>query len=89
MASSVLTPIAADLGDAANISWVISGWAIASAVSFAVAGRLSDIFGRRYVLLFGQLMAVIGAVSLPSCREEHLLICVPRWSLLQLNQHPH
>jgi hypothetical protein len=64
---AILVPIALDLqGTTLNISWIPSGWAVASSVSFAIAGQFSDIFGRRYVMLFGQLLVVIGHVSHPS-----------------------
>ncbi|KAH8892188.1 putative efflux pump antibiotic resistance protein [Thozetella sp. PMI_491] len=49
-------------GSGNDITWVISGWGIASSVSFAIAGRLSDIFGRRYVILLGEVLAVVGAI---------------------------
>jgi len=61
---AILVPIALDLqGSTLNISWIPSGWAVASSVSFAIAGQFSDIFGRRYVLLFGQLLVVVGHVQ--------------------------
>jgi len=61
---AILVPIAMDLeGSTLNILWIPSGWAVASSVSFAIAGQFSDIFGRRYVMLFGQLCVVIGHVS--------------------------
>jgi len=60
---AILVPIALDLeGNTLNISWIPSGWAVASSVSFAIAGQFSDIFGRRYVMLFGQLLVVLGHV---------------------------
>ena len=62
MIGAVLTSVSADLGGG-DIDWVISGWGMASSISFATAGRLSDIFGRRYVILVGQVIAVCGAVS--------------------------
>lgn len=59
----IIVPIALDLqGTTTNIGWIPSGWAVASSVSFAIAGQFSDIFGRRYVMLFGQLLVVIGMV---------------------------
>lgn len=42
--------------------WIPSGWGAAAAVGFSVAGRLSDIFGRRYVILVGQLLTIIGGI---------------------------
>ncbi|CAM1503361.1 Fc.00g081370.m01.CDS01 [Cosmosporella sp. VM-42] len=73
MIGSVLTPVSADLGGG-HIDWVISGWGIASSVSFAIAGRLSDIFGRRYVILVGQVIAVCGAIVAATARSISALI---------------
>jgi len=60
--SSVLLDVGKALGDTSNIGWIISGWSIASAVGFTIAGRLSDVFGRRYIILVGETISVIGAV---------------------------
>jgi MFS family permease len=68
--SGILTQIGTDLSDTANIAWIPSGWSVASAVSFAIAGNLSDIFGRRYILLSGQLIVLFGSVGvvlIPFC----------------------
>jgi len=59
----ILAQIGQALNDMDNIGWIPGGWSVASAVSFAIAGGLSDIFGRRYVLIGGQVMVLIGAVS--------------------------
>jgi MFS family permease len=61
----ILAQIGQALDDMDNISWIPGGWSVASAVSFAIAGGFSDIFGRRYVLISGQVMVLIGAVSFP------------------------
>jgi len=60
---TILTPIGQALGGIAQIGWIPSSWAIASSVSFCVAGRLSDVFGRRSIILAGEVVAVVGAVS--------------------------
>ena len=39
-----------------------SGWALGGSVSFAIAGQLSDYFGRRYILLFGQGLLIVGYI---------------------------
>jgi len=64
LAVGILVPIGTALGDTTNIGWIPGGWSIASSVSFSIAGSLSDIFGRRNVILVGQGITVIGAVSL-------------------------
>lgn len=60
---SVLVPISLDLqGSTMNVSWMASGWSLAASVAFTVAGQLSDVFGRRYTLLFGQVLLIIGHI---------------------------
>lgn len=65
--SGILEQIGASLGDTANIVWIPGGWSVASAVSFSIAGGFSDIFGRRYVLISGQVIVLLGAV----CSNHH------------------
>ncbi|KIW90511.1 uncharacterized protein Z519_09158 [Cladophialophora bantiana CBS 173.52] len=62
VATSILLGIGTDLGDTTNLGWVVSGWSIASSVSFSLAGSLSDIFGRRHVLLAGQSISLVGSI---------------------------
>jgi MFS family permease len=61
--SAILVQIGTDLGDLTNITWIVGGWSVASSVSFSVAGSVSDIFGRRYTIIVGQILAIIGSVS--------------------------
>ncbi|GAB7344324.1 hypothetical protein MBLNU457_2189t1 [Dothideomycetes sp. NU457] len=62
MPSQVIAQIGMSLDGLEDIAWIPGGWAIGSAVSFAVAGALSDIFGRRWVVMFGQALVLIGAI---------------------------
>ncbi|RFU35442.1 hypothetical protein B7463_g866, partial [Scytalidium lignicola] len=74
----LVTPILVQLGEelgGANISfWIPSGWGAAAAVSFTVAGRVSDVFGRRHVILFGQCLTVIGAIVACTAHSMNQLI---------------
>jgi MFS family permease len=63
MPTQILQQIGMALGDTENIAWIPGGWSIGAAVSFSVAGGLSDVFGRRWVLLSGQTIILVGAVS--------------------------
>lgn len=61
MAFPIMVPIAIDLqGTTLNVNWMASGWSLAG--SIAIAGQTSDYFGRRYILLFGQALLVIGHI---------------------------
>ena len=59
----ILVQIALELqGTIDNVNWMASGWSIAGSVSFAIAGQLSDYFGRRYIILFGQVLLILGHI---------------------------
>jgi len=62
LVSGILAQIGNALDDIENIVWIPGGWSVASAVSFSIAGGFSDIFGRRYVLISGQVITLIGAI---------------------------
>lgn len=64
LVTGILVPIGTDLGDTENISWIVGGWSIASSVSFSMAGALSDIFGRRWTIVSGEVLAIIGSVCI-------------------------
>lgn len=60
--TGILQQIGQELGDTEDILWIPGGWSIAAAVAFSIAGGLSDIFGRRWVLMSGQALTIIGGV---------------------------
>lgn len=61
----IISVIATDIqGSTTNSAWMSSGWTLGGTIAFAIAGRVSDIFGRRYVLLFGQSLLIVSYVRL-------------------------
>lgn len=69
LATPILVQLSQELGGE-NISfWIPSGWGAAAAVGFSIAGRLSDIFGRRYVILVGQILTIVSP-RLPRLRSR-------------------
>ncbi|TVY82674.1 Trichothecene efflux pump TRI12, partial [Lachnellula suecica] len=62
LVTPILVQLSGKLGGETISFWVPSGWAAAAAVGFSIAGRISDIFGRRYVILVGQALSVIGGI---------------------------
>jgi MFS family permease len=58
-----LETIGGDLDDLPDIAWIVTSWSISSAVSFSLAGEFSDIWGRKVVILGGQVFTLVGAVS--------------------------
>lgn len=74
----LVTPILVQLSNilgGANIDfWIPSGWGAAAAVGFSIAGRLSDIFGRRYVILAGQALTIVGGAVACTANTMNQLI---------------
>lgn len=60
---SILVQVGTDLGDTTIIAWILSAGGITSSVSLTIAGQASDIFGRRWTVLGGQLLCLVGFVS--------------------------
>ena len=55
----ILEPISIELqGSTTDVNWMASGWSLAGSIAFAIAGH----FRRRYVLLFGQALLVLGHI---------------------------
>ncbi|WP_234986550.1 MDR family MFS transporter [Demequina sp. NBRC 110055] len=62
--------IATELGSFAQVPWLFSAYLLAQAVSTPLAGRLSDIFGRKSLILAGVAVFLAGSV-----------LCGAAWSM--------
>ena len=60
--STTLSYINAELGPDPSYTWITVSWTLGAAVLVSVGGRLSDIFGRRYFMLFGATIAFLGTI---------------------------
>ncbi|OQV08768.1 hypothetical protein CLAIMM_12991 [Cladophialophora immunda] len=60
--SAILLTINADIGPSAQIAWGATAWSLATAVLQTIAGRCSDIFGRRNFILAGNTLGLIGCI---------------------------
>lgn len=90
--TGILQQIGQQLGDTDNILWIPGGWSVASAVAFSIAGGVSDIFGRRWVLISGQALTLIGGVRLSPPKllvRAYVLtdLLTPRLLLVKLEAH--
>ncbi|EXJ61054.1 hypothetical protein A1O7_05207 [Cladophialophora yegresii CBS 114405] len=72
LVTSILVPIGTDLGDTQHISWIVGGWSIASSVSFSLAGAISDVFGRRWTIVAGEIIAIVGSII--ACTAQSTLM---------------
>src|SRR5215510_12280314 len=68
--ASALPTIGRDLGDLHNLSWVIIAYLLSSTVVAPLYGKLSDIHGRRVILLArGPLIVTVSPFSAPPIRR--------------------
>jgi EmrB/QacA subfamily drug resistance transporter len=58
-----LPTIGRALGDADNLSWVVTAYLISTTVATPLFGKLSDIYGRRRMMLIAVGIFVIGSVA--------------------------
>ncbi|KIW77150.1 hypothetical protein Z517_09596 [Fonsecaea pedrosoi CBS 271.37] len=61
-AAPLLGEINADIGPDPNYIWISYVYNTATAVTFPIVGRLSDIFGRRYYFIGGAVLATMGSI---------------------------
>jgi MFS family permease len=57
-----VVPVTRDLGGLDKLAWVVGAWSLSSAVSFSLAGPLSDVFGRRLPMLVGEVVTIVGCI---------------------------
>ena len=61
--STAIPQIVADLGGFTKFSWVFSIYLLAQTVTIPLYGKLSDIFGRKNILLFGITVFLLGSAA--------------------------
>lgn len=63
---SLLAPILGiindDIGPSPNLPWVATGWVLTQGVIALVVGRLTDIFGRRWIFIAGSVIGLVGSI---------------------------
>lgn len=74
LVTPILVQLSALIGGGNIDFWIPSGWGAAAAVGFSIAGRLSDIFGRRYVILVGQILTIVGGAVACTAKSMNQLI---------------
>src|SRR5699024_5877930 len=61
--STAIPQIVGDLGGFAQFSWVFSIYLLAQTVTIPIYGKLSDIYGRKVVLLIGTVIFLVGSAA--------------------------
>ncbi|KAK5203332.1 hypothetical protein LTR41_010975 [Exophiala xenobiotica] len=71
---SVILTINRDIGPSPNFQWIATAWTLACAVTQTIAGRCSDIFGRRNFFLVGNLFGLVGCSVSSSANHINTVI---------------
>ncbi|GKT84255.1 major facilitator superfamily transporter [Colletotrichum tofieldiae] len=72
--ASIVVQITGQLGGQGQLAWVVGSWSLSTACSFSLAGPLSDVFGRRILVLGGQLVVAIGCIAATAAQNISTLI---------------
>lgn len=70
----ILSYVDADIGPDKNLVWVSLSSNLTQAVMLTLAGRLSDLFGRRYFQIGGTALALVGCIVGASAQNIRSLI---------------
>ncbi|KEF59507.1 uncharacterized protein A1O9_04351 [Exophiala aquamarina CBS 119918] len=60
--AAILLTINADIGPSTSITWTATAWSLAAAVVTTVAGRFSDLLGRRNFFIIGNVLGLVGCI---------------------------
>jgi len=71
---TALVTIAADLGDVALMSWVVTAYLLSSTCATPIAGKLSDMLGRKWLILGSLAIFGLGAVLCAMATSMPMLI---------------
>ncbi|KAI0169998.1 putative siderophore iron transporter [Hypoxylon sp. FL1284] len=72
--TNVLTYINADIGPSPYISWVNIARTLSLSFTYTILGRLSDLFGRRWFFIGGNVVALIGIIVCSVAQNVDTLI---------------
>ncbi|WP_147531789.1 MDR family MFS transporter [Bacillus marasmi] len=72
--STAMPDIVADLGGFSLYSWVFSAYLLMNSVTVLIYGKLSDLFGRKPILIFGIVIFLIGSILCGIATSMEMLI---------------
>ena len=72
--ATALPRVVADLGGFDQFAWVFSAYMLASTTSIPMMGKLSDIYGRKWVLVGGVVVFLVGSALCGSAQDMLQLI---------------
>jgi EmrB/QacA subfamily drug resistance transporter len=71
---TALPTIARDLNDVRDLAWIVTAYLLTATVATPLYGKLSDVVGRRRMLLIAIALFLAGSVACALARNLHVLI---------------
>ncbi|KAL2758430.1 hypothetical protein ACRALDRAFT_2133342 [Sodiomyces alcalophilus JCM 7366] len=72
--ANTLLLINAEIGPSPNINWVATLWTMGTSVGYLLVGRLSDMYGRRWIVLGTTILGLIGCILGSAAQSVEMLI---------------
>ncbi|KAK2042030.1 major facilitator superfamily transporter [Colletotrichum somersetense] len=72
--ASIVVQVTTELDGQDQLAWVVGSWSLSTACSFSLAGPLSDVFGRRILVLGGQFVVGIGCIAATAAHDIATLV---------------
>ncbi|KAJ5523217.1 peroxiredoxin prx5 [Penicillium frequentans] len=72
--SAIGSSVSADLGDANGYVWFVPAWTISITCSFLLFGPNTDLLGRRWFLVMGNLVTFAGHIIIASAKNTNQII---------------
>lgn len=72
--STVVPQIVSDLGGFTKFTWVFSIYLLAQTITIPLYGKLSDLYGRKKILIFGIIVFLIGSIACGAAWDMSSLI---------------
>ncbi|KAI5458995.1 trichothecene efflux pump [Mariannaea sp. PMI_226] len=73
--ANTLTLINQDIGPSPNINWVATMWTMGTSIGFLLFGRLSDMYGRKWLVVGCSVLGLIGCI-IGSCAQNVEMLIV-------------
>ncbi|KDN66922.1 putative major facilitator superfamily transporter [Colletotrichum sublineola] len=72
--ASIVVQVTRELDGQDQLAWVVGSWSLSTACSFSLAGPLSDVLGRRILVLGGQFVVAVGCIIATTSHNISTLI---------------
>ncbi|CAK7234958.1 hypothetical protein SEUCBS140593_009122 [Sporothrix eucalyptigena] len=70
----ILGNIDTDIGPSSNVGWYSTAWILCQGIGSLFGGRVSDIFGRRWVFIMGSVFGLVGSIIAATATSMNQII---------------